>query len=399
MHWLRWTNHDKEAKKTMSEEHESQTSESTSRKASRLFPVDALRGLIIVFMALDHANHFVAQKHSPGEYWGGAFPVYYDPLAFLTRLVTHPVAPGFSFLMGVGMALFAHSRRERGWSRWAITRHFLIRGTVLIALQLLVVNFAWALSPTGWGVDFYFGVLVALGSGMILGSLLLWLKPRYLLVLALALLVGAELLTPDPSRWGPNFSLPVSVLFVPAGQNGWWVTYPVLQWVELVVFGLVFGNWLAQDPGKAFRRAIAFGGAFLLAFVVIRFLDGFGNIRPRMGNSWIDFLNQVKYPPSMTFTLMTTGVNLILLWCLSRANELAQRILQPLAVFGRVPLFFYVLHLFLYAAIGYLAAPNGTSIPIMVPFWLLGLLILFPLSLWYGRFKHRQPAHSVLRFL
>ena len=132
---------------------------------------------------------------------------------------------------------------------------------------------------------------------------------------------------------------------------------------------------------------------------MIRFLDGFGNIRPRMGNSWIDFLNLVKYPPSMTFTLMTTGVNLILLWFLSRANELAQRILQPLVAFGRTPLFFYVLHLFLYAGIGYLAAPNGTSIPIMYPFWLLGLLMMFPLSLWYGRFKHRQPAHSVLRFL
>ena len=90
---------------------------------------------------------------------------------------------------------------------------------------------------------------------------------------------------------------------------------------------------------------------------------------------------------------------LLLLWLFSRASERVQRFLQPLAVFGRAPLFFYVLHLFLYAGIGYALAPDGTSIPVMYPFWLLGLLILFPLCLWYGRFKHRQPANSVLHFL
>ena len=376
-----------------------QTIESVRHKGSRLFPIDALRGLIVVFMALDHANHFIAHKHSPGEYWGGSFPVYYDSLAFLTRLVTHPVAPGFSFLLGVGMALFAQSRRQRGWDRWAVTRHFLIRGMVLIGLQLLVVNRAWELSPEGWGLAFYFGVLVALGGGMILGSALVWLRPEYLLALALALFVGAELLTPDPSRWGPNFALPVSVLLVPAGQNGWWVTYPVLQWVELVVFGLAFGGWLTQEPSKAFSRAWKLGAALLVAFVVVRYLDDFGNIRPRMGNSWIDWLNPVKYPPSMTFTLMTTGLNLILLWSFSQAGERVRRFLQPLVVFGQVPLFFYALHLVLYAGLGYLVAPGGSSIPAMYPFWLLGLLILFPLCLWYGRFKHRQPANSILRFL
>jgi predicted acyltransferase len=135
----------------------------------------------------------------------------------------------------------------------------------------------------------------------------------------------------------------------------------------------------------------------LLTFVVVRYLDGFGNIRPRMSDSWMAFLSPVKYPPSMSFTLMTTGVNLILLWLFSRVSEGAQRYLQPLVIFGRAPLFFYVLHLFLYAGIGHLVAPEGSSIPSMFPFWLLGLLILFPLCLLYGRFKHRQPANSILR--
>ena len=112
-------------------------------KPSRLLAVDALRGMIIVFMALDHANYFVAQKHPTSEIWDGMYPVYYDTLTFLARLVTHFAAPGFFLLMGVGMFLFARSRSQRGWSRWAIIRHFLVRGVLLIALQLLIVNRAW----------------------------------------------------------------------------------------------------------------------------------------------------------------------------------------------------------------------------------------------------------------
>lgn len=376
-----------------------------SKKAnthSRLFAVDALRGLMITLMALDHTNFFVAQKHPSGEYWGGPFPAYRDPLAFLTRLVTHPVAPGFSFLMGVGITLFARSRLQRGWSKWSILRTLLIRGAVLMALQLLVVNRAWELSPAGWGLSLYLGVLSALGGGMILASGLAWLKPKPLLALALALLLGAEFLTPDPNRWGSNFSLPVSVLLIPGGQNGWWVNYPILQWIELVIFGLAFGHWLADIAHKAFHRACACGVAFLLVFVVIRYLDGFGNIRPQPENSWIGFLNIVKYPPSITFTLMTMGVNLVLLGLFGSASERfthLRSLLRPLVVIGQVPLFFYVTHLFLYAGLGVLLVPHGTSIPAMYPYWILGILLLYPLCLWYGQLKQSQPVHSPLRLL
>jgi uncharacterized membrane protein len=384
----------------MSERSETPVAGQIAPKVLRLFPLDALRGLIIVLMALDHANYFVAQKHPPSEIWDGVFPVYYDTLTFLTRLVTHLAAPGFFFLMGAGMALFARSRQERGWSRWAIIQHFLIRGGVLILLQILVVNRAWELSPDGWGVRIYVGVLCALGSTMILSSLLLWLKPAYLLGLTLALFVGTELTHPGLGMWHTVSHDPISVILLhPGGDSTLWSFYSFLPWLELVTFGIVFGQWVVKDPREAFSRAWKLGLAFLGAFVALRIPDGFGNIRPRMSNSWIDFLNPVKYPPSMTFTLMTTGTNLILLWLFSRTSERARRFLQPLAVFGQAPLFFYVLHLFLYAGIGHLVAPNGTSIPAMYPFWLLGLLILFPLSLLYGRLKRRQPANSILRFL
>jgi len=370
----------------------------SSYKTSRLPPLDALRGLIMVLMALDHANHFIAQRHSPGEYWGGRLPIYQDPLAFFTRFATHLSAPGFFFLMGVGMVLFAHSRRKQGWSEWAIIRHFLIRGGLLIALQLLVVNRTWELSPGGWGLELYIGVLFALGGTMILSSLLLWLKPKVLLALTAVLVLVTELLTPDPSLWNQMFSLLNRLLLVPGGNLELWVNYPVLPWLELVTFGMVFGHWLVDEPPKAFERALQFGAAFVLAFLVLRTLDGFGNIRPRGGNTWMDFLNVVKYPPSITFNLLTMGINLIIMGLFARASGLLQQFLQPLVVFGRAPLFFYLTHLFLYVGLGLWLTPGGTGIPRMYPYWLLGLLILYPLCLWYGQLKHRQPANSVLRF-
>ena len=162
--------------------------EESISKTARFQAPDALRGLIIILMALDHANHFVAQKHSSGEYWGGDFPEYYGALSFLTRLVTHLSAPGFFFLMGMGMVLFTLSRRKRNWRESKIIQHFILRGSILILLQLFVVNRAWALSPRGWVLDTYIGVFFALGGTMIIGSFFLWLKPPYLLGLTAAFL-------------------------------------------------------------------------------------------------------------------------------------------------------------------------------------------------------------------
>jgi uncharacterized membrane protein len=383
----------------MNTQPEIQNSAIVGSKSSRLFALDALRGLIMVSMALDHANHFIAHQHSPGEYWGGGFPVFINPLPFLTRFVTHPVAPGFSFLMGVGMYLFAHSRMKRGWSKWAVTQHFFVRGALLIALQLLVVNRAWQAGPGGFP-DVYIGVLMALGGGMIIGSLLLWLRPQILILVGIGLFVGTEFLHPEASLWDKlSVDVPNLLVVRPGGTASLWSNYPILPWLETVVFGLVFGSWVAQDPKMAFKRALQLGVAFLAIFVVIRAFDGFGNIRPRMGNTWMDFLGVVKYPPAMTFTLLTMGINLTVLWAFAQVAERFKRYLQPLVVFGKVPMFFYVLHLFLYLSLGRWLTPDGTSIPAMYPYWILGLLILFPLCLWFGRFKHRQSAKSVLRFL
>lgn len=363
---------------------------------TRLTAPDALRGLIMILMALDHANHFIAQQHSSGEYWGGSFPEYNDALSFLTRLFTHLSAPGFFFLMGLGMHLFTQSRRKKGWHDLKIVGHFLLRGALLIALQLFVINPAWELSPGGWVLETYLGVLFALGGTMILGSLLLWLKPPYLFVLTVALFFSDASLPPDPNLWGNNFSLLDRLASIPGGDLNLWVNFPVLPWLPVVTLGILFGYWLSADKKKALESALWIGVSFLVAFLILRSLDGFGNIRPRAGDTWIDFFNLVKYPPSLNFILLTMGINLTLLWAFSKLDS---KILEPLNVFGRVPLFFYIVHLYLYVGLGYIFAPTGTSILKMLPFWILGLGILYPISLWFGNLKNRKGAtRNLLHF-
>ena len=383
-------------------------------QSKRLFPLDALRGLIIVFMALDHANYFIAQQHSSGEHWGGSFPVYNSVLPLLTRLVTHFSASGFFFLMAVGMLLFAESRKKQGWRIWKIIAPFWIRGILLIALQLFVINPIWKAGPEFFP-EFYIGVLIALGMTMMLGSLFLNLPPIALLFLNLSLLIGTEWLHPNPSTWGTlNIDVPNMVLMRSGGDGHLWSNYPALPWLELVVFGIFFGKSLRADSKKVYRTGLWLGITLLILFVVIRYLDGFGNIRPRAGDTWIDFLNVVKYPPSMVFTFMTMGINLLVLWGFSRANNPSKSshrpgvlsggrrlktVCRPLVVFGSEPLFMYIAHLALYMLIGKYFAPHGMSIPAMLPYWLLGLLILYPLTLWYGRFKQSQSPQSIWRFI
>jgi uncharacterized membrane protein len=366
-------------------------------KTERIISLDALRGLMIVLMALDHANYFVAGKHPPGEHWGGSFPIYHDALTFLTRWVTHLAAPGFAFLMGVGMYLFYRSRQQRDWSLWAVQSHFIVRGMILILLQILIINRAWQLGPELFP-RLYLGVLVALGGGLILGSFFLSLKPLHLIIITAMLVIGTELTHPAPWQWGLND--PLGLLFTYSGGNlELWSNYPILPWLELITFGLLFGYWLAEDDAGVYQRARWLGLLCLGAFIIIRAVDGFGNVRPRAGDQWIDFLNVVKYPPSLVFTLMTMGINLLILSTFHWARERATWLLQLLATYGKTPLFFYILHLFLYALLGRWLTPQGTSIPAMYPYWILGLIILYPLCWWYARLKSQQPPNSLLRFL
>jgi uncharacterized membrane protein len=358
----------------------------------RFLALDALRGAIMIVMALDHANAFIAHAHPPPEMWAGFFPRYSDALAFLTRFFTHLAAPGFFFLMGAGLTLFAESRKKLGWTDGVIMRHLIVRGVLLIFLQFTLENFAWSLGSSSPGLSGYFGVLYGLGTAMILGTLFLRLNTYIVIAFSVAAIVGAHLvlLATPPT----NISEVALALLIPGSTGNITVYYPTIPWLGVAGFGIAFGRWVVSDHERALGRAFWIGITLVAAFMVVRAWGGFGNIRAPQGSDWIAFLNVVKYPPSIVFLMLTLGANLVLVALFAHAERMS----RWLAVFGSSALFFYITHLYLYAFIGILLGGHGTGIVAMYPYWILGLVILFPLCWWYGRFKRSQASDSLLRF-
>lgn len=384
------------------------TSPPVEDKASRLLYLDALRGLIMILMAVDHASFFIGHKH-PAEFWGQPLPEYASALPFLTRFVTHFCAPGFFFLMGIGMMLFAASRRQLGWTDSAIRKHFLTRGALLIVLQLFIENPAWVLGPAaelgtkspggGSEVLLHFGVLYGLGASMIACAFLLRLNAIFLTVISLLAILLTQALIPGPDKVAELYSPLSRLLLIPGHTNIVQVFYPLLPWLGLAVFGLIFARWILANPAAIPRKAALIGAGFLLLFLLVRLTAGFGNIHPVNNATWIAFLNVTKYPPSLAYILLTLGVDLLLLALFARIVTILQRWAKPLLVFGQTALFFYLVHLYLYAVMGLTITPSGgTSLGWMYAYWSGGLVLLYLLCVRYRNFKQSTAPNSVWRF-
>lgn len=376
--------------------------------ASRLLYLDALRGLIMILMAVDHASFFIAHKH-PAEFWGQPLPEYAGALPFLTRFVTHFCAPGFFFLMGIGMMLFAQSRRQLGWTDSAIRKHFLTRGALLVVLQLFIENPAWILGPAaelssqppggGSSVMLHFGVLYGLGASMLVCAFLLRLNAIVLACISLLAVLLTQALIPGPDKVAELYSPLARLLLIPGHTNIVQVFYPLLPWLGLAVFGLIFARWILANPAAIPRQAALIGTGFLLLFLLVRLAGSFGNIHPVNNSTWITFLSVTKYPPSLAYVLLTLGVDLLLLALFACIVTTLRRWAKPLFVFGQTALFFYLAHLYLYAGMGLAIAPaGGTSLGWMYAYWAGGLVLLYVFCVRYRTFKQGTAPHSVWRF-
>ena len=363
----------------------------------RLAGLDAYRGLIMLLMALDHASVFAGDgTQAGGEFWGGAYPRYTDPALLLARAVTHVCAPGFALLMGMGMALFAHGRLRQGWTRTAVTRHFALRGCLLALLQFGLENPAWR-----WGgvfpgaVTSYFGVLFMLGAGMLLSAPMAVLRPTAPAAAGLAAMLLGWLMLPEPGAWAEPWSLAERVLAIPGFTGRTMVLFPLLPWLGVILLGQALGTLLATDRERAQRRMLIAGAALLAAYPLMRLLGGETfNLRHIPVDEWWSVLYMVKYPPSPAFLAATLGTALAAVPLLERAvARHDDRALDILRVTGSVPLFFYLLHLWLYAALSRLLVPDKTGLPGVLLLWLLGLALLVPACLAYARLRARRRRH------
>lgn len=382
------------------------------RESGRLASIDALRGLIMVIMALDHVSFMVGRFHS-GEMWAGLWTRYASPLAFLTRFITHLCAPGFFFLMGVGISLMAKNRKQQAWSDGRIAGFLLKRGLLLVLVSFFLEIPAWLIALVSSRVEpltgadsiipgagppmMVFTVLVGLGLSMVLSAAFIRFGAAVWAALAVAALLATAWLTPGPENISTAYGFFTGLLLIPGVSRHIWVQYPVIPWFGIAALGVVFGRWIFNDRRAAFGGAPWLGLAALAVAIGLRAYGGFGNIRLPRDTSWIEFLNFIKYPPALVFTLFMLGANLLLLAGFERMAARLAPFSRLLRVFGQAPLAFYLAHLWLFALIGAAGFRDGAGYVTVYVVWLVGLWPLYFVTRWYRDFEHARPIDSYWR--
>lgn len=373
----------------------------TAHPPRRLSSIDVLRGLVIVLMALDHVREYLTD-------------VRFDPLDFTrthgllyaTRWITHFCAPVFIFLAGMSAYLLGGRIGSVPLSRVLFTR-----GLWLVALEFTVVNFAWNFNFR-YDLGLIFQVIGAIGvSMMVLAALVRLLSVRTVGMIGLVLCVGHNLLDPiSPSQFGALAPL-WNVLHVQGPTTLGYVHYPLIPWVGVMALGYGLGSIYEMEPIPRRRMLATLGLLATSAFILLRLSNVYGDPQPwahqhDIGTTLMSFLNVQKYPPSLLYLLATLGPALVMLAVLERVRGAFASVFET---FGRVPLFFYVLHIMLAHLVAGLLALSmgfGTSVlgNMFLTFppdwgvglgavyvaWLLVVVTLYPACRWFARLKARR---------
>lgn len=380
-----------------------------SNISKRLQAIDALRGLVILIMMVDHVREtFYLHYQVPDPM---LIPGTEESL-FFSRVLAHICAPVFVVLTGLSTYLYQAKNNSI-----RMTREFLIkRGLFLIFLELIIINFAW----TGkFPPDvIYLQVIWAIGLSMIALAALIGLPKKLLWVISLTIIFGHNLLDQI------SFSnvLVINNLWLILHERGWIefgdvirfrTSYPVLPWIGVITLGYCIGAKVFDqsiEPNKRNKILLTFGLSSMTLFFILRLINVYGDqawsIMPTFTESLMSFINVTKYPPSLLFILWNVGIGLILLVMLQKVETKSW--IKPLIVFGSVPMFFYIVHLYVLKGL-YLIAVEvfgknygdyyGVSSVAML--WLISLVLcigLYPLMVKFSNFKHKNKHISLLKY-
>lgn len=386
----------------------------------------------MVLMALDHVRWFFTEisTFQPETLGNTNFWL------FMTRWVTHFCAPGFFLLAGMAICLYA-ARIDNARD---LRQYLVSRGVLLIMLELTIVGYAWVFNP---GYSFG-GVIWSLGCSFLLMAALVNVPRNVLLAGAALFIVFHNLLLdklPVPGNawlaflWRAIYQPGPAA--VPFAETDYFFLFPVLPWLTMMVLGYALGHWFHLPGNERRLRFTRAGAAMILGFVVLRLAGNFGNpdtlwispvtagefaLQADLASTVISFLNTEKYPPSLQFALMTLGP--LLLWLgISRVdsgNTKPNLVSKALILFGRVPLFYYVCHLYLIHLlalvvtsvagqpndwIGFGANPAasrpegyGFGLPVVHLAWIGVTLILYVICRAYERYK-RTHTYAWLKYL
>ncbi|TDX00613.1 DUF1624 domain-containing protein [Dinghuibacter silviterrae] len=374
-------------------------------KPARIESIDLLRGIVMILMALDHVRdyfHFSAYQYNPLDLARTTAPI------FLTRWITHFCAPIFMLLAGVSAHLYGLKRSKAELSRFLLTR-----GVWLIFLELFIVTVEWTFNPL---FNFYIlQVIWAFGVSMIVMAGLIRLPLWAILSVGIVLVAGHNTLdgihVPGDGARAYLWSFLHDQRFFDNVAMG----YPIIPWIGIMALGYALGSWYAPsfDAARRRRNLLYTGFAALLAFVLIRWTNVYGDpqgwsVQKTPLFTLLSFVNVTKYPPSLLYCLLTLGPALIFLAVSERpVGAFGQKIL----VFGRVPLFYYLVHIFVVHALAVIGAMicgypwgdmtmirswvtnnaslrgYGFNLLTVYVIWIGVVLALYPLCRWYDAYK------------
>jgi uncharacterized membrane protein len=377
------------------------TTESTTVR-QRVTSVDLVRGIVMILMALDHTRDYFSNLRFQPEDLSKA-----TPFLFATRWITHFCAPTFFLLAGVGAGLAVSG----GKSKREVSRFLITRGLWLVFLEITITAFGWNFKI---GFPLILLVIWALGLSMIILSALVFLPKKIVAAIAVITIaghnlldgVGAESMAGGGPLWHllhrPGLVSPDPLIIV---------GYPIIPWFAVMALGYVLSDVFRWAPAKRRSFLLRAGAISIVAFIVIRFVNGYGNPAPwttqRTGALTVaSFLNPLKYPPSLDYLLMTLGPTFIALALLENARGTFAR---AISVYGKVPMFYYILHLYLIHTIAYAFAmwqggdgsflsldvesfPKwyGTSLPGVYLAWTVVVLALYLPCRWFANLKSRR---------
>lgn len=364
----------------------------------RIRSIDILRGLVMVLMVLDHARTFL---HAGFAAFNAEDLSHTTPALFFTRWVTHFCAPVFIFLAGTG----AYLMHEKVRSKKKIFNFLVTRGLLLLLLELTVFRLCW--SKGAYFEPFIFlPVIWAIGISMIFLAFIIRLPLRAILVFGIAVLLLHNLL--DKVSFPPGSVMETFWAFFYRGGGGRigsidiWFLYPVFTYFGLISLGYCLGYFYRQgfDARRRKKILLYLGAGAVILFIVLRFLNGYGDPRPWKPQqnglfTLMDFLKTTKYPVSLLFALMTIGPALLLLRCIEPVNN---RLTRFFAMIGSVPLFYYLLHLPLLILMGFVLGFNQYSLPVVYLFFGASVLVLYVLSRRYRQYKFSHPEKKWLKY-
>ncbi|MBN3080235.1 DUF1624 domain-containing protein [Pectobacterium polaris] len=314
--------------------------------SQRLIAIDALRGLVMVLMLLDHVRetfYLHLQLADPIDVTST------DPMLFINRTLAHLCAPVFVFLTGLSAALYHQKVQDRRQTALFLFQ----RGLILILLELTLINFAWTFQFPPQVI--YLQVIWAIGMSMLALSALIWLPAGLVFIIGIIIVGGHNLLDPLRASAGSIWSIPWAVLH----DRGWIdigdtfrmrTSYPILPWIGVISLGYVAGALYRKEvfPLQRQKALLTLAGITLALFFVLRSINLYGEKPWQQGDvitqTLMSYFNITKYPPSLLFLCLTLSIGLCLLAVFERQQQ--RRWLVILASFGAAPMFFYLLHLY-----------------------------------------------------